>query len=102
MKTSNRSRRRAGMTLGNVLIVMLLVFSAVMTVTQFSASTMQNAFKGRDDSMTAALSGAGVTEIAGWEQSAATRPDSLLENARAQARNQWDAVVKRFHTSDSH
>ena len=100
MKTTNRTRRRcSGMTMGNMLIVMLLVFFAVMTVTQFSTSTVQNAFKGRDATMTVALSDAGVSEVAGRDEGSGVglnRPDSLLDSARSQVENQWAAFIERF------
>ena len=103
MRTSYRTRR-SGMTLGNVLVVMLLVFFAVMTVTQVSARTVNNAFKDRDDSLTVALADAGVSEIAGREEGGRTeniRPDSLLDGVRSQVRDQWDTLVERFQASDA-
>ena len=99
MRTSYRTRR-SGMTLGNVLIVMLLVFFTVMSVTQFSATTVNNAFKGRDDAMTVAFADAGVSQIAGRGESGRVeniRPDSLLDGVR----DQWDTLVERFQASDA-
>ncbi len=100
METSKRrTRRSAGMTLGGTLVMMLVVFVSLMGVTQFSARTVQGAFSGRDASLTVALDEAGVGEGSGRVNDI-TRPDLLLENARAQAQSRWSAVVERFHAGD--